>query len=71
MAQELLTTFSDELYGVVLKPSDEAGRFSISLDERQIFNRIDHRGFPEIKQLKQLVRDYVRPGKDLGHLDKK
>jgi hypothetical protein len=28
-------------------------------------------GFPEAKELKQLVRDRVSPDKDLGHSDKK
>jgi selenoprotein W-related protein len=27
--------------------------------------------FPDIKELKQLVRDVVNPEKDLGHSDKK
>jgi selenoprotein W-related protein len=27
--------------------------------------------FPEIKELKQLVRDKISPGKELGHSDKK
>ena len=27
-------------------------------------------GFPEVKALKQLVRDVVNPEKDLGHSDK-
>ena len=26
-------------------------------------------GMPEIKKLKQTIRDLVAPGKDLGHID--
>lgn len=71
MAQELLTTFSAELKGVLLKPSEIAGRYSVSLDDQTIFDRKNEGHFPEIKELKQLVRDQVAPGKDLGHSDKK
>ncbi|WP_407430755.1 SelT/SelW/SelH family protein [Arcticibacter sp.] len=70
MAQELLTTFSTDLGGVLLKPSATSGTFSISLGEEVIFNRKDEGRFPEIKELKQLVRDRVNPGKSLGHSDR-
>ena len=67
MAQELLTTFTLELNGVLLKPSDVNGRYTISVDEKILFDGKDAGRFPEIKELKQLVRDTVAPGKDLGH----
>jgi len=71
MAQELLTTFADELYGVTLQPSETGGHYSIRVDGITIFDRKSYGGFPEIKDIKQLVRDHVSPGKDLGHSDKK
>ncbi len=71
MAQELLTTFEDDLHGVLLHPSEVAGRFSISVDNEMIFDRKREGRFPEIKELKQLVRDKVNPEKSLGHSDKK
>jgi len=71
MAQEFLTTFEDELKGVMLQPSEINGSFSISIDDKKIFDRKEFGGFPEIKELKQLVRDVVAPGKDLGHTDTK
>lgn len=71
MAQELLTTFSDELNGVTLKPSEVAGRYTISIDETVFFDRKQHGGFAEIKEIKQRVRDLISPGKDLGHSDRK
>ena len=37
MAQELLTTFNDELNGVLLKPSEVAGRFIISINNEKLF----------------------------------
>lgn len=70
MAQELLTTFSNDLGGVLLKPSETSGTFSISLDGELIFDRKGEGRFPEIKELKQLIRDRVNPGKSLGHSDR-
>ena len=66
MAQELLTTFTDELREVALVPA-ESGTFQIRVDDQIIWCRIRDTGFPEIKQLKRLVRDEVAPDRDLGH----
>ncbi|QDV55534.1 SelT/SelW/SelH family protein [Rosistilla oblonga] len=69
MAQELLTTFEAELDEVALAPTD-GGRFVIELNGDMIWDRHRDHGFPEIKVLKQLVRDRVAQGRDLGHLDR-
>lgn len=71
MAQEMLTTFADELKAVVLQPSEVNGRYTISIDGKKVYDRKETGGFPEIKELKQLVRDTVAPGKSLGHADRK
>jgi selenoprotein W-related protein len=71
MAQEILSTFSDDVNGVLLKPGEISGRYTISVDETELFDRKREGRFPEIKELKQLIRDRVNPGKDLGHSDKK
>lgn len=71
MAQELLTSFTGDLGGVLLVPSEEGGHFSIRLNDFEIFNRQKYGGFMEIKKLKQMVRDYINPGKSLGHSDDK
>ncbi|AXY73309.1 SelT/SelW/SelH family protein [Paraflavitalea soli] len=71
MAQELLTTFSDEIRSVTLLPSETGGRYTIYIDEEIVFDRKESGHFPEIKELKQLVRDVVNPAKSLGHSDKK
>lgn len=71
MAQELLTTFEDDVYGVTLHPSEISGRYNVRIDGVKIFDRKEEGRFPEIKELKQLVRDKVNPDKDLGHSDKK
>lgn len=71
MAQELLTTFEDELHGVLLRPSEISGRYNIFIDDVIVFDRKREGRFPEIKELKKLVRDKVSPEKGLGHSDKK
>ena len=71
MAQELLTTFETELGGVTLCPDDTGGVFEVRVDDALIWSRSEQKGFPDIKTLKQLVRDEVAPGRDLGHSDTK
>jgi len=71
MAQELLTTFSEELKSVTLLPSETGGRYTIFINDDIVFDRKESGHFPEIKELKQLVRDVVNPAKSLGHSDKK
>ncbi|WP_242695791.1 SelT/SelW/SelH family protein [Desertivirga brevis] len=70
-AQELLTTFSEDVKGVLLAPSETSGTFKIFIETKLIFDRKTAGGFPEIKELKQIVRDIVNPEKSLGHSDKK
>lgn len=71
MAQELLTTFTDDVHGVLLQPSEISGRFSVRIDDLVVFDRKIAGRFPDIKELKQLVRDVVNPDKSLGHSDRK
>jgi len=69
LAQELLTTFSDELGEVALIPG-KGGVLRVSLDGELLFSRQTESRFPEAKELKQLVRDRIAPGRDLGHSDR-
>lgn len=71
MAQEFLTSFADEIKTVSLQPSETSGAYKISINDEIVFDRKLHGGFLDIKELKQLVRDKVAPGKSLGHSDKK
>ena len=71
MAQEFLTTFTDELKSVHLQPSGTSGAYTISINDEIIFDRKLRGGFLDVKELKQLVRDKIAPGKSLGHSDKK
>ncbi len=69
MAQELLSTFAEELDEVSLKPAQEGGKFEIRHNGTVIWSRKEQQGFPEITSLKQLIRDRIVPKKDLGHAD--
>lgn len=70
MAQELLTTFEAELGGITLVPGT-GGIFEVRVGADLIWSRSDEGRFPDIKELKQLVRDRVAPERDLGHTDRK
>lgn len=70
MAQELLTTFNDDLYAVQLRPSEVAGRYTIKLDEQLLWDRKREGHFPEPKEIKQRVRDVIAPDRSLGHNDR-
>ena len=70
MAQELLTTFSEEINELSLQPSD-SGVFRIIVNDVTVWDRKEMDGFPEIKILKQKVRDVVAPDKTIGHSDRK
>ncbi|KZT26941.1 hypothetical protein NEOLEDRAFT_1062045 [Neolentinus lepideus HHB14362 ss-1] len=80
LSTELFLTFPPPtLKGITLMPmsADEtAGRFRVWLflhgeQPHLIWDRKVEGGFPELKVLKQRVRDHVQPGKSLGHSDKK
>lgn len=70
MAQELLTTFDQEISALTLKPG-AGGIFEIRANDVLIWSRKEKGKFPEITELKQLVRDQIAPGRDLGHADRK
>lgn len=70
MAQELLTTFEDDLNAVALIPG-RGGIFEVRLDGEVLWSRRDEGRFPELKELKQRLRDRVAPGRDLGHSDRR
>lgn len=69
MAQELLTTFERELGAVRLVPG-EGGIFEVWLEGERIWSRKDEGRFPELKELKQRLRDHIAPQRDLGHSDR-
>lgn len=71
LAQELLTTFEQELGAVSLMPSPTSGQFKIFVDNVQVWCRKTDGGFPQAAELKRRVRDRVAPGRPLGHSEPK
>ena len=69
MAQELLSTFREELGEVALVPGS-GGVFVILCGPDTIWDRSRDGGFPDVKTLKQRVRDRLAPERDLGHIDR-
>ena len=69
MAQELLQTFGDAIGEVALRQG-RSGIFQIHYGETLIWDRVADGGFPDVKALKQRVRDKLDPERDLGHLDR-
>ena len=57
LAQELLTTFPRDLGEVALVPG-VGGVFEVRLDGETLWSRAE-RGFPDLAQLKRLVREFV------------
>jgi selenoprotein W-related protein len=70
MAQELLSTFAEEIGSVTLTPDTTGGVFEVRVDGEMIWSRAQRSRFPEITEFKQLVRDHIAPGRSLGHADK-
>lgn len=69
MAQELLTTFPAEIGELAMAPGS-GGVFEIRVNDELIWSLKEQGRFPDIKELKQLVRDKIAPERDLGHSEK-
>ena len=67
-AQELLTTFQDEIGEVALVPGT-GGIFDVRVGDQIVWSRATEGRFPELKELKQRLRDVIAPGRPLGHSD--
>jgi len=68
-AQELLSSFEDELGEVALRPA-EAGVFRIRVNGEVLADRKRDGGFPDIAALKRALRDRIAPDRPLGHTDR-
>jgi selenoprotein W-related protein len=69
LAQEVLTTFPRDLGEVALVPG-VGGVFEVRLGEETLWSR-KTQGFPDLAELKRLIRDRVAPDRDLGHSDRR
>ncbi|KAJ8663686.1 hypothetical protein O0I10_000935 [Lichtheimia ornata] len=68
--QELLTTFDTKIGELALIPGDSAV-FRVKVNDVLIWDRKEKGRFPEVKEVKQLVRDIIAPDMPLGHSDRK
>jgi len=79
VSTELMITFPSPLLKSVhiipLNSEDTGGRFRVWLSNGGepvlMWDRKIEGGFPELKDLKQRIRDQIQPEKSLGHSDKK
>ena len=69
IAQELLTTFPAELGEVALVPGS-GGVFEVRVEGETVWSRAAEGGFPDLPELKRVVRDRVAPGRHLGHTER-
>jgi len=66
MAQELLSTFGDQLGEVAIVPGS-GGIFEVKLDGEVIATNRDHAPMPDPSAVKRLIRDRVAPNQQIGH----
>ena len=66
LAQELLTTFEEDLIEVAIKPSS-GGIFEVALDGETIATNRETKRMPETSEVKRLVRDRLAPDRRIGH----
>lgn len=74
VASELLVTFDGIIGEVAIRPGTRAGIFDVWVvpengEQVRVWCRKDAGRFPELKELKQHIRDILSPRKDLGHSD--
>lgn len=68
VSQELLQTFEEEIGEVALQPGP-GGVFDVRVEGQVVWSRKVEGRFPQPKELKQRVRDAIKPDKDLGHAE--
>jgi selenoprotein W-related protein len=66
MAQELLTTFEQDVREVALVPGS-GGIFEVSLDGKPIASNREGGPMPDVSEVKRLVRDRIAPERRIGH----
>ena len=58
-----------KLGSVTLTLDRTGGVFEVRIDDEVIWSRKERGRFPEMKEIKQLIRDRVAPGRSLGRTD--
>jgi selenoprotein W-related protein len=60
---------TDEVGSVALWPGATGGVFEVRVDGDLVWSRKERGRFPDIRELKQLLRDCIAPSRPLGHSD--
>jgi selenoprotein W-related protein len=66
LAQEILSTFEDDVSSVALIPSD-GGVLELRLDGEVVASNRDGASMPDVKDVKSAIRNRVAPERRLGH----
>ncbi len=66
LAQELLTTFENELAEVALVPGS-GGIFEVTLEGEVVASNRETKQMPDPAAVKRLLRDRIAPGRAIGH----
>jgi len=66
LAQELLTTFDQDLGEVALVPG-RGGIFEVTLDGEAVFSNREAGRFPEAREIKLALKERVAPERKIGH----
>ena len=66
LAQELLSTFEQELGEVALVPGS-GGIFEVTLDGETVATNRETKRMPDAAEVKRLLRDRIAPQRKIGH----
>ena len=66
LAQELLSTFEQELGEVALVPGS-GGIFEVTLDGETVATNRETKEMPDAAEVKRLLRDRIAPQRKIGH----
>jgi len=66
LAQELLSTFEQELGEVALVPGS-GGIFEVTLDGETVATNRETKRMPDAVEVKRLLRDRIAPERQIGH----
>ena len=66
LAQELLSTFEEELAEVALVPGT-GGIFEVILDGETVASNRETKRMPDAAEVKRLLRDRIAPQRKIGH----
>jgi selenoprotein W-related protein len=66
LAQELLSSFENEIGEVALKPGS-GGIFEVAVDSEVLATNREGKPMPDAAEVKRLIRDLIAPGRRIGH----